>query len=85
MTNELVKILATAKEYMRRSMIWFELYQNSKDEIDWQTCKELTTQCDTMLEAYEIITGRKVYRHDIDKELVKIETELTKQIIVMLN
>lgn len=72
MTIELVKILEAAKEYVRRSMIWFEMYQESKDEIDWQTCKELTIQSDTMLEAYKILTGRKIYRHDIDIELNRI-------------
>lgn len=69
MTNELIKILEAAKEYKRRSMIWFDLYEESNDELDWQMCKELDMKCDTMLEAYEILTGKKVYSIDIDKEL----------------
>lgn len=69
MTNELVKILEAAKEYKRRSMFWFDLYGNSNDESDWQMCKELDMKCDAMLEAYEILTGKKIYGIDIDKEL----------------
>ena len=69
MTNELVKILEAAKEYKRRSMFWFNLYEGSNDENDWQMCKELDMKCDGMLEAYEIMTGKKVYGIDIDKEL----------------
>lgn len=69
MTIELVKILEAAKEYKRRSMLWFEMYQESNDDLDWQECKELSAKCDAMLEAYAIITGRKVYQHDIDNEL----------------
>ena len=69
MTVELVKILEAAKEYERRSMIWFDMYQESNDEFDWQTCKELSNKCDTMLEAYAILTGRKIYQHEIDNEL----------------
>ena len=70
MAIELVKILEAAKEYERRSMIWFEMYTDSNDEHDWQTCKELSDKCETMLEAYEILTGRKVYKFAIDEELV---------------
>lgn len=69
MTNELVKILEAAKEYRRKSMIWFDLYEKSNNEVDWQTCSELNMKCDGMLEAYEILTGKKVYGIDIDKEL----------------
>ena len=69
MTIELVKILEAAKKYKRRSMFWFNLYEESNDELDWQMCKELDMKCDGMLEAYEILTGKKVYSIDIDKEL----------------
>ena len=69
MTIELVNILEAAKEYKRRSMIWFDLYEESNDELDWQTCKELSAKSDTMLEAYAILTGRKIYQVDIDNEL----------------
>ena len=69
MTIKLTKILEAAKEYERRSMIWFEIYTASNDERDWQTCKELSDKCETMLEAYEILTDRKVYKFAIDEEL----------------
>lgn len=69
MTNELVKILEAAKEYKRRSMFWFGMYEKSNDNSDWEKCKELDMKCDAMLEAYEILTGKKVYSIDIDKEL----------------
>ena len=60
MTIELKKILVAAKEYERRSMVWFNMYQESHDEFDWRECKELSDKCDTMLEAYEILTGKKI-------------------------
>lgn len=69
MTIKLTKILEAAKEYERRSMIWFEIYTASNDERDWQACKELSDKCETMLEAYEILTDRKVYKFAIDEEL----------------
>lgn len=69
MTIELVKILETAKKYERRSNIWFDMYEESKDEMDWQTCKELLNKSDAMLEAYEILTGKKIHRFAIDEEL----------------
>lgn len=68
MTIELVKILEAAKEYKRRSMFWFGMYEASNNNIDWETCKELDGKCDALLEAYEILTGKKVYSIDIDKE-----------------
>lgn len=69
MTIELVKILEAAKEYERRSNIWFDIYEESNDEFDWQMCKELLNKADAMLEAYEILTGKKIYRYAIDEEL----------------
>lgn len=69
MTNDLVKILEAAKEYERRSMIWFEMYTESNDEYDWKTCKELSDKSETMLEAYEILTGKKIRRFEIEEEL----------------
>ena len=69
MTIELVKILEAAKEYKCRSMIWFDLYEESNDDLDWQMCKELSAKSDTMLEAYRILTGHKIYQHDIEEEL----------------
>ena len=69
MTIELKKILEAAKEYKRRSMIWFDLYEESNDELDWQMCKELTDKCKTMLEAYEILTDKMIYECNIDEEL----------------
>ena len=69
MTIELVKILEAAKEYERRSNVWFDMYEESNDEFDWQTCKELLNKSDAMLEAYEILTGKKIYRYAIDQEL----------------
>ena len=69
MTIELVKILKAAKEYDRRSIILFEMYNESEDERDWQTCKELSDKCDAMLEAYEILTGKKIYGFEIEEQL----------------
>lgn len=69
MTIELVKILEAAKEYERRSDVWFNIYEESNNEFDWQQCKELLNKADAMLEAYEILTGKKIYRYAIDEEL----------------
>lgn len=69
MTIELVKILEAAKEYERRSDVWFDMYEESNDEMDWQMCKELLNKADAMLEAYEILTGKKIYRFEIENEL----------------
>ena len=69
MTIELVKILEAAKEYERRSNVWFDMYEESNDEMDWQMCKELLNKANAMLEAYEILTGKKIYRFQIENEL----------------
>lgn len=69
MTTEIVKILEAAKEYERHSNIWFDIYEESNDEMDWQICKELSNKADAMLEAYEILTGKKIYRYQIESEL----------------
>ena len=72
MTIELVKILEAAKEYHRRAMVWFDMYTDSNDEFDWTTCKELSNKCQGLLEAYEIMTGRKISDFEIEKELMAI-------------
>lgn len=69
MTIELLEILEAAKEYKRQSMIWFNLYRESNDELDWKAYMELSDKCDTMLEAYEILTGKRIYQCEIDEEL----------------
>lgn len=69
MTIELVKILEAAQSYKESGDRWFELYTNSLDKIDYQTSLEYDAKCRGMLEAYEILTGKKIYIYEIDKEL----------------
>lgn len=64
-----VKILETAKEYHQRALRWFRLYEESHEELDWQMVSEMNAKADGLLEAYAILTGRKVYSHEISEEL----------------
>lgn len=69
MTIELVKILEAAQNYKKRSDVWFEYYVKNQDQLDYQTSLEYEAKCRGMLEAYEILTGKKIYIYEIDKEL----------------
>lgn len=69
MTIELVKILEAAQKYDALSMRWFEIYTDSKDELDWNTCKEYDMRTEGLLEAYEILTGKRIRPFQIEDEL----------------
>lgn len=64
-----VKILETAKEYDQRAMCWFRAYEESHEELDWQMVSEMRAKADGLLEAYAILTGRRIYLHQLDEEL----------------
>ena len=75
MTNE-IKILEAAQKHYEYSMNLFRQYNNENDlemkQILWAACEEESGKADGLLYAYEIITGTKLYQHDIMDELLAI-------------
>ena len=73
MTIELVKILEAAKEHYDMSMTWFECEQNATSITHKESYSIWSRQEEErykgILEAYEIMTGRKVYGFEIENEL----------------
>lgn len=69
MTIELVKILEAAKQYKKESDYWFDVYDKSNDHLDWELSKEYYCKAKTMLDAYEILTGKNIYICEIEEEL----------------
>lgn len=69
MTIELVKILEAAKYHDDKAMRWFEEYQKTENDFWFHMSKEQKMIVQGLLEAYEILTGKKIYHHEIDKEL----------------
>lgn len=60
MTTELVKILKKALAFMECSNEWFDYYEKSNDQIDWQVCVGYNERAHGLLDAYKILTGKKV-------------------------
>lgn len=60
MTTELVKILEKALELMEESDCWFDYYDESNDEDDWNMCVKYSKRAQGLLDAYEILTGKKI-------------------------
>lgn len=60
MTTQLVKILEKALKAMESSNYWFGYYEESNDQNDWQVCVEYNERAHGLLDAYEILTGKKV-------------------------
>lgn len=73
MTNELVKILEAAKEHHKCALVWFRQYQDTNDQDYWICTQEEDYAARGLLQAYEIMTGRKVYSHAIDEELEQLK------------
>ena len=73
MTDKLVTILECALAELEDSDMWFDMYTNSNVECDWQLSKEHLMRCRGLLEAYEILTGKKIHplQHEIKEELAK--------------
>lgn len=69
MTIELVKILEAANSYHIKGNFWFDYYMTSQSEYDKQAWQEYNAKCHAMLEAYEILTGKKIYECEIENEL----------------
>lgn len=69
MTIELVKILEAANKYAKLSIKWFETYEESNEPYDWDMSTEMAAKAEGLLAAYEIFTGRKIYKHEINEEL----------------
>ena len=64
-----VKILETAKQYRDKGMKWFESYQQSHNEAAYKMSLHNMTMADGLLEAYGILTGRRVISAQIENEL----------------
>lgn len=71
MTIELVTILERALAELEDSDMWFDMYTTSNMEMDWQLSKEHHMKCQGLLEAYEILTGKKIHplQHEIKEKL----------------
>lgn len=71
MTTQLVKILEKALALMEKSDRWFDYYDESNDENDWEMCVKYSKQAQGLLDAYEILTGKKIHcgLSSISKEL----------------
>lgn len=74
MLNEkLVEILEEAQIAYKRELRYFDEYANETDDemkqIYWTRSQEFSSECEGLLTAYEIITGRAVLEHNIDWEL----------------
>lgn len=72
MTIELVKILEAARKHRSRSNVWFERYQENADESFWTACMEEEHAAKGLLEAYEIMTGRKIHTFEIEEEIMAV-------------
>ena len=79
MTNELKNILEAAQTWYEASMRDFSNMQKAEAEHDeymsnvyWAICQEYSGKADGLLLAYEIITGRSIYQHQIKDELQQI-------------
>lgn len=78
MTDKLATILECALAELDDSDMWFDRYTNSSEEcdweLDWQLSKEHLMKCRGLLEAYEILTGKKIHslKHDIKEELANL-------------
>lgn len=60
MTEKLVKILEKALALMKKSDRWFDYYDESNDENDWDMCVKYRKRAQGLLDAYEILTGKHV-------------------------
>ena len=60
MTDKVITILECALEHLVQSDIWFDVYGRSRLECDWQMSKEQLMYCRGLLEAYEILTDKKI-------------------------
>lgn len=73
MTIELVKILEEAQMNFENGMRSFEASENEIDEelheIYWAICREYDGKVWGLLKAYEILTGEKIYPHQIKSTL----------------
>lgn len=71
MTDKLSIILEHALTELDKSNMWFNEYENSGLDCDWKTCMEHDMKCRGLLDAYEIMTGKKIYpiTYEIKEEL----------------
>ena len=73
MTIKLVKILEAAQTHYEKSLYWFEKYEKADKEKDkvmyWNWSEMEEDQSRGLLEAYEIITGKKLHIFEIKQEL----------------
>lgn len=69
MTNELVKILEAAYSNYELSNFWFKNYQESGIQFDLNASYEYENKARGLLQAYEIMTDKKIYPFQIEEEL----------------
>ena len=70
--NELVYILEAAKEHYVLENMWWESFQESNDNTDYVLFSNERGCVKGLLQAYEIISGRRVFGFTIDEELEAI-------------
>lgn len=73
MTIELVKILKAAKAHYDCSMNYYKMWEQAKRKDEkkslWNFSEDEEEKCRGLLEAYEILTGKKISIFEIDEEL----------------
>lgn len=81
MTNEAIEILKAARDAHKRSIADFRMYQLASESTDFDnemisafnsSWREADGMCDGLLKAYGILTGRKIYAHQIKEELERL-------------
>ena len=70
--NELVYILEAAKEHKTLADIWWKTFQETNDSSDYAMWRDEFGCAQGLLEAYKIVSGRKVFGFTIDEELAAI-------------
>lgn len=70
--NELVYILEAAKEHYELANIWWKTFQKTNDKSDYAMWRDEFSYTQGLLEAYKIVSGRKVFGFTIDEELAVI-------------
>ena len=70
--NELVYILEAAKDHYELANMWWGTFQKTNDSSDYAMWRDEFGCCQGLLEAYEIVSGRKVFGFTINEELAAI-------------
>lgn len=88
-TQQLHEILNAALEYETKSMLYWEYIKEAQnhgliesENFNWATCREYDGRAKGLLDAYEVLTGRKIscLPSAINKEIESLLTSIYKSI-----